>query len=107
MQHISSKDIPAEDFHPPSVCALPLKAVSSFSSVSSSSHISGFLIPSCLRGVGGCLENEYSFPSRRCSFSLHPDCGGTFVTWISMPHRQYLNPHCLHLFRLSNYELGL
>lgn len=61
MQHISSKDIPAEDFHPPSVCALPLKAVSSFSSVSSSSHISGFLIPSCLRGVGGVWKMNIRF----------------------------------------------
>lgn len=32
MQHISSTDISAEDFHPPSACILPLKAVSSFSS---------------------------------------------------------------------------
>lgn len=39
MQHISSKDIPVEGFHLPCVCVLPPKAVSSFSSVFSSSSL--------------------------------------------------------------------
>lgn len=39
MQHSSSRDIPVDDFHPPSVCVLSPKAVSSFSPVSSSSSL--------------------------------------------------------------------
>lgn len=55
MQHISSKDILVEDFHPPSLCILPPKAVSFFP-LSSASHRlshSWVLICSCLGRVFG------------------------------------------------------
>lgn len=101
MQHISSKDIPVEDIHPPSVCVLPPKAVSSFPLFLRprlfDSHIPRFLIHSCFGGV--FVNMHPPLPS------FYPSCldtacrrlRGTSVTGISMPHWLYLNALSLPL----------
>jgi len=89
MQHISWNG-PAEDFHPPSVYILSLKANPSFSSLSSSSSPSHIFLGFWFAAAwGASVESKYAFSPSCYPFCLNIDCKrlrGTFTTRISMPH---------------------